>query len=69
MALATASALDSPFSGPELIRVPSPVVATPVLAGSSSPVSRTARTGRSKARAKSRSRWSWAGTAMITPVP
>ena len=69
MAAGMASALGSPSRAPELIRVPSPEVAVPVTAGSSSPVSSTARTGRSKVRAKSRSRWSWAGTAMMAPVP
>ena len=44
-------------------------VATPVSTGSSDPVSTTTRTGRSNARAKSRSRWSCAGTAMIAPWP
>ena len=29
----------------------------------------TQRIGRLKARANSKSRWSWAGTAMIAPVP
>ena len=62
-------------SEPELTSTPSPSVATPVSAGSprltpSSPfTSTTTRTGRPNARAKSRSRWSCAGTAMIAPCP
>ena len=69
MILAIASCFDSPSSGPELTSLPSPGVATPVCAGSGAPVSSTTRTGRPNVRAKSRSRWSCAGTAMIAPVP
>ena len=64
-----ASSLLSPSSGPELTSVPSPGVASPVSAGSGPPVSTTTRTGSPNVRAKSRSRWSCAGTAMIAPVP
>jgi hypothetical protein len=64
-----ASSLRRPSSGPLFTRTPSPVVATPVTFGSCSPVSTTTRTGRSNVRAKSRSRWSCAGTAMIAPWP
>ena len=46
-----------------------PPLATYVSSGLSSPVSTTRRTGRSKALAKSRSRWSCAGTAITAPVP
>ena len=63
-----ASALSNPSSGPELTCRPSSAVASPVSRGSVSEAT-TIRTGRSNARAKSRSRWSWAGTAMIAPVP
>ena len=66
---AMASALGSPSIGPELTSSPSPGVATPVSAGSGASVCTTVRTGSPKARAKSRSRWSCAGTAMIAPVP
>ena len=69
MILAMASRLDRPSSGPELISCPSPGVATPVSAGSGWSVSTTTRTGSPNLRAKSRSRWSCAGTAMIAPVP
>ena len=69
MIAAMAAALASPSSGPEFTSVPSPGVAVPVSAGSGWSVSTTTRTGRSKLRAKSRSRWSCAGTAMIAPVP
>ena len=48
---------------------PSPLVAIPDTAGSSSPVSTTMNTGKSKVFANSMSRSSWAGTAMIAPVP
>ena len=68
MIASIAAALSSPSSGPEFTCGPSSAVATPVTAGSSPP-STTTRTGRPNARAKSRSRWSWAGTAMIAPVP
>ncbi len=64
-----ALALGSPSMGPELISSPSPGVATPVSAGSGASVCTTKRTGSPNARAKSRSRWSCAGTAMIAPVP
>ena len=69
MIRAMASALRRPSSGPELTSVPSPCVATPVSTGSASPVSTTTCTGSPNFRAKSRSRWSCAGTAMIAPVP
>ena len=69
MILAMAAALSSPSIGPELTSVPSPWVAIPLAAGSASPVSTTTRTASPCARAKSRSRWSWAGTPMIAPVP
>ena len=66
---AIASDLFIPSNGPELTRVPSPGVACQDGPGSGRSVCTTTRTGRSKARAKSRSRWSCAGTAMIAPVP
>ena len=69
MILAMASFLGRPSSGPELISLPSPGVATPLSAGSDWSVSTTTRTGSPNLRAKSRSRWSCAGTAMIAPVP
>ena len=69
MIRAIAAALSSPSSGPEFTSWPSPGVATPVCAGSGRPVSTTIRTGSPNLRAKSRSRWSCAGTAMIAPVP
>ncbi len=69
MILAMASVLVRPSSGPELTRVPSPGVASPVSPGSARPVCTTTRTGRSNLRAKSRSRWSCAGTAMMAPWP
>ena len=50
----------------ELTAGPSPVNASPSQPSGGC----TVRTiGRSKASAKSQSRWSWAGTAMIAPVP
>jgi hypothetical protein len=64
-----AAALSRPSSGPELTSVPWPGVAIPDTAGSGWSVATTTRTGRPNFRAKSRSRWSWAGTAMIAPVP
>ena len=66
---AIASALLMPSSGPELTSVPSPGVACQVCAGSGRSVCTTTWTGRPNSRAKSRSRWSCAGTAMIAPVP
>ncbi len=65
-----ASATPSPFrliSGlAELIAGPSPVNASP----SQPSVGCTVRTiGSPNAVAKSQSRWSWPGTAMIAPVP
>jgi hypothetical protein len=47
--------LSKPSNGPELINLPSPGVATPVNAGSSSPVSTTTWIGNLKALAKSKS--------------
>ncbi len=72
MIAAMAAALSRPSSGPELTSTPWPGVAIPVsrrvgLVGRS--WATTTRTGRPNFRAKSRSRWSWAGTAMIAPVP
>jgi hypothetical protein len=65
-----ASATPSPFrltsSFQELIAGPSPVYASP----SQSSGGWTVRTiGSPNAEAKSQSRWSWPGTAMIAPVP
>ncbi|CAB5064997.1 unannotated protein [freshwater metagenome] len=51
-----ASALDKPFSEPELINFPSPGVAIPVTAGSSKSLSTTVRIGRFIVLAKSKSR-------------
>ncbi|CAB5039426.1 unannotated protein [freshwater metagenome] len=51
-----ASLLDKPFNEPELINLPSPGVAIPVIAGSSKSLSTTVRIGRSIVLAKSKSR-------------
>ena len=70
MILDTPAALSvRPSSGPELTYVPSPGVAMPDSAGSGSPVDTTSTTGSPYVRAKSRSRWSCAGTAITAPVP
>ena len=50
-----AETLSKPSNGPELISLPSPGVATPVDAGSSSPVSTTTWIGNLNAFAKSKS--------------
>jgi hypothetical protein len=66
MAFAFASATGSPSSHRLLIAGPSPTYAWP----SKSSGGWTVRMiGRSNASAKSQSRWSWPGTAMIAPVP
>ncbi len=62
----------SPSYGPEPTVVPSPAQASVIVAASSAVPSSgwtTTRTSIPYCRAKSRSRWSWAGTAMIAPVP
>ena len=62
-----------PVKRPELTSTSSSVCATNGLPSSSSAGpsagSTTRRMGSSNAVAKSKSRWSWAGTAMIAPVP
>ncbi len=61
-----ASATSMPSRKPELMAGPSPVNASP----SKPSVGRTVRMMfRSNTFAKSQSRWSWPGTAMIAPVP
>ena len=66
MIFALASRLPSPSkSGFELTNGPSPLNGSSPPAGSAM----TRRTGNSNAVANSKSRSSWAGTAMIAPVP
>ena len=69
---AIASGLSMPVKGPDSTTVPGTVDATSIVSPDSgaSPVGWiTTLTGRSYLRANSKSRWSWAGTAMIAPVP
>ncbi len=61
-----ASVTPMPSRNPELIAGPSPVNASPSKPSDGCTVRMT---GRSYAVAKSQSRWSWPGTAMIAPVP
>ena len=63
---AIASTLPRPSSQPELMWGPSPVKAPPAQSAGRSIVSTM---GSPKAVAKSQSRWSSPGTAMIAPVP
>jgi hypothetical protein len=67
--LASATSSPSRLSPPgtlELMAGPTPVNASPSKSGVGSTVRMI---GRPKAVAKSQSRWSWPGTAMIAPVP
>ena len=66
VAAAIASTLPRPSSQPELMWGPSPVKAPPAQSAGRSIVSTM---GSPKAVAKSQSRWSSPGTAMIAPVP
>ena len=65
------SSLEIPSNAPERTRRPGPSCAAVIAAGSSASPSgcTTTATGRPYVRANSKSRWSWAGTAITAPVP
>jgi hypothetical protein len=67
MALLFASSMVSPSRNPELILTPSPVYAC--VSGHSGGLFTVAMMSRPCCLAKSQSRWSSPGTAMMAPVP
>ena len=64
-----ASAVGSPSMGPELTATPSPANASPASTAPPPAGATTCTIGRPNFFAKAKSRSSWAGTAMMAPVP
>ena len=64
-----ASAVGSPSRGPELTARPSPLKASPVSTARPPAGATTWTMGSPNFLANAKSRSSWAGTAMIAPVP